>query len=95
MNETENRQIINKVSLSAQLNQAESSLLKRYQTKALGTDDLGHFIQYELANFFLGNLSGALGYVTRKSAYKGLFKTTGAGIILGKGIVLRHPKKVT
>ncbi|VXD22843.1 Acetyltransferase, isoleucine patch superfamily [Planktothrix serta PCC 8927] len=91
----ENRKIITKVSLSEQLNQSESSLLKRYQTKALGTDDLGHFIQYELANFLFGNLSGALGYVARKSAYKGLFKSTGGGIILGKGIVLRHPKKVT
>lgn len=92
---TEIRKIINKVALSEQLNQSESSLLKRYQMKALGTDDLGHFIQYELANFFLGNLSGAFGYVARKSAYKGLFKSTGSGMILGKGLVLRHPKKVT
>ncbi len=95
MNDIENRQIITKVPLSQQLNQSESSLLKRYQSKALGTDDLGHFFQYEFANFLFGNLSGALGYVTRKWSYKKLFKSTGGGIILGKGIVLRHPKKVT
>ena len=92
---TETRQVINKVSLSEQLNQSQSSLLKRYQMKALGTNDLGYFIQYELANFFFSNLSGAFGYIARKSAYKGLFKSTGSGIILGKGLVLRHPKKVT
>jgi acetyltransferase-like isoleucine patch superfamily enzyme len=95
MVQSDERQKIAKVSLSEQLNQSESSLLKRYQMKALGDDSLSHLLHYELATFLFGDLYGTLGYLFRKSSYKGLFKQVGGGAIFGKGIVLRHPRKIT
>ncbi len=95
MVKSDERQKIAKVSLSEQLNQAESSLLKRYQMKALGDDSFSHLLQYELSTLLFGDLYGTLGYLFRKWSYKGLFKQVGGGAIFGKGIVLRHPRKIT
>ena len=86
---------IQKVALTEQLNQGNSSLLARYQQKALGNEQFLPFLRYELANFLFGNLSGSLGYVLRKASYPSLFKQVGGGVIFGKGIVLRHPGKIT
>lgn len=88
-------QRIEKTPLSEQLNQGNTSLLQRYQYKVLGHDQLLPLLQYELASLLFGNLSGALGYVLRKSSYKKLFKSVGGGIILGKGMALRHPGSIT
>lgn len=86
---------IDKIPLTEQLNQTESSLLKTYQAKVLGDDNIGSLIQYELATLLLNNISGGLGYVLRKKFYPTLFKKVGKGAIFGKGIVLRHPGKIT
>ncbi|MDY6939647.1 MAG: acyltransferase [Cyanobacteriota bacterium] len=86
---------IQKTPLSEQLNQANVSLLQRYQDKVLGENNLGKFISYELANLLFGDLSGSAGYLLRKIAFKNFFKSTGGGTILGKGIVIRHPRKIT
>lgn len=85
---------IEKTPLSEQLNQANASLLQRYQYKVLGHDRLLPFLQYELATILFGNLSGSVGYVLRKSSYKKLFKSVGAGMIVGKGIAMRHPGNI-
>ena len=87
--------LIPKVSLSEQLNQEESSLLRRYQAKVLGNESFFSLVQYELANLLLSNLSGGLGYLLRKKFYRHFFGSLGAGTILGKGIVLRHPQRIT
>ncbi|NET62716.1 MAG: acyltransferase [Symploca sp. SIO2E6] len=89
------KKIIPKIPLTEQLNPAESSLLKSYQAKVLGDDRLLALVQYELATFFCGNLAGGLGYVLRKRFYRHLFKRVGGEVIFGKGIVLRHPGKIT
>ncbi|MEL7034576.1 MAG: DapH/DapD/GlmU-related protein [Cyanobacteria bacterium J06592_8] len=86
---------ISKVALTEQLNQEKTSLLKKYQQKALGDERFLPFLRYELANLFFGDLSGAFGYALRKLSYPSLFKQVGKGAIFGKGIVLRHPGKIT
>lgn len=91
----EDKQKISKVPLSEQLNQSQSSALKRYQEKAVGTTKLLPFLTYELALLLGSNLPGSLGYITRKLLYPSLFKQAGKGLILGQGIVLRHPNKIT
>lgn len=67
----------------------------RYREKVLGDDRLLPFLEYELATFLFGNLSGGLGYLLRKWSYRHLFKNLGRGIIFGKGIVLRHPRRIS
>ncbi|MDJ0615330.1 MAG: acyltransferase [Calothrix sp. MO_192.B10] len=89
------RQLISKVPLTEQLNQIESSLLKSYQAKVLGNDRLLFLLEYELSTLLFGNLSGGLGYLLRKRFYRHLFKSVGGGVIFGKGIILRHPQRIT
>lgn len=86
------KKLISKIPLTTQLNQAEVSLLKRYQDKVLGDDRLIGFLEYEISTLLFGNLSGSLGYLLRKKFYQRLFKSVGKGAIFGKGITLRHPR---
>lgn len=86
---------ISKVPLTEQLHGTEVSLLKRYQGKVLGGDRFFSLLEYELATFLFGNLSGAFGYLLRKRFYRRLFKEVGKGVIFGKGIALRHPRHIT
>ena len=91
----ETRKLISKTTLAEQLTQPETSLLKKYQEKVLGSDRFLPFLEYELATFLFGNLSGSLGYLLRKWSYHRLFKSVGRGVIFGKGVVLRHPRRIT
>lgn len=86
---------IAKVPLSKQLNSPGSSLLKRYQDKVLGEYRLSSLMHYELTNLLVGNIPGALGYLLRGKLYAGLLKRAGRGVILGQGIILRHPKRIS
>ncbi|EGJ33955.1 MAG: acyltransferase [Moorea sp. SIO3B2] len=89
------KKLISKVSLTEQLNKKDSSLLKSYQAKVIGNNKLLSLVQYELATFLFGNLAGGAGYLLRKNFFSPLFKAVGSGVILGKGIVLRHPGNIT
>lgn len=88
-------QRIAKIPLSQQLNQTQSSALKRYQAKAVGTTQLLPFLSYELITLLFGNLAGSLGYITRKMFYPRLFKQVGKSAIFGKGMVVRYPGRIT
>jgi len=91
----ETTNLVSKTPLTEQLSQTESSVIKRYQTKVLGNDYLLSLLKYELITSLFGNLSGGLGYVFRKRLYPHLFQDVGNGVIFGKGIVLRHPGRIT
>ena len=85
---------INKTPLAQQLNQNNASALSRYQSKVLGTSSWLSLLTYEALTLLFGNLSGALGYLFRKKFYPNLFKHVGKSVIFGKGLVLRHPKRI-
>lgn len=87
--------LISKVPLSEQLSSQSTSLLKRYQDKVLGNSAITELVYYELATLLFANLPGSLGYVFRKRFFKGLFKDFGRGVILGQGLVLRHPNRIS
>lgn len=89
------RQLISKIPITEQLDPTGSSLLKKYQEKTLGNHGFSSLLYYELTTLLFGNLSGALGYLLRKRFYQNLFKSVGRSVILGKGLVLRHPKCIT
>lgn len=86
--------VISKVSLAEQLGSGKTSLLKRYQDKVLGDASIAKLAYYEMVVLLFSNLPGSLGYVFRKRFFKGLFKGFGSGVILGQGIVLRHPNRM-
>jgi acetyltransferase-like isoleucine patch superfamily enzyme len=83
-----------KTPLATELHEARVSPIKRYWRKALGDVSLTQFILYELATTLFGDLGGALGYLLRKQMYGPLFGRMGSGVILGKGITLRHPARI-
>jgi acetyltransferase-like isoleucine patch superfamily enzyme len=92
---TEERQLIQKTALADQLAKSDVSLLRRYQDKALGHGRMIPFLHYELVNLLFGNMPGAAGYVLRKMSFRKLFGQCGGGLILGKGLALRHPGKIS
>ena len=93
---TEKKKIpVPKIPLAEQLHKAEVSLLKRYQLKVFGNNRFFRFLKYEIATVMLGNISGGLGYALRTRFYHGLLKRAGKGVIWGKGVVLRHARRIS
>ena len=81
--------------LSTQLHDSRVSALQRYRQKAAGDLSAVGLLRYELANLLLADLGGGLGYLLRKLAYGPLFRQMGSGVIIGKGIVVRHPGRIS
>jgi acetyltransferase-like isoleucine patch superfamily enzyme len=85
---------IKKVALEEQL-YGGGSAFSRYRVKAVGELSWGGFVLYEAFALLLADLGGALGYVLRKMAAKHLLRSAGTGLILGRGLILRHPGKIS
>lgn len=85
---------IKKVALEEQLH-GGGSAFSRYRVKAVGEVSWSSFVLYEAFALLLADLGGALGYVLRKMAARRLFRAAGSGLILGRGLVLRHPGKIS
>ncbi|QBQ56497.1 acyltransferase [Nitrosococcus wardiae] len=60
----------------------------------VGSASLRYFLLYEILTFFLGSLSGGIGFLLRKKFYPFLFKNSGRGLIIGRNVVLRHPAQI-
>jgi acetyltransferase-like isoleucine patch superfamily enzyme len=72
----------------------KGGMFSKYKTIFTGKLSLFSFIKYEFITMFINPLPGALGLFLRKIFLKGLFKKTGKGVIFGKNITIRHPKKI-
>ncbi len=86
---------IDKIPLAEQLHNGSGSAFAKYKRKAVGDLSFSRFCLYECFALVFANLGGALGYVIRKAAAKYLFRSVGPGLILGRGLVIRHPARVT
>lgn len=84
---------LTKRALADDLHSGRQSALQRYRTKAAGPVSPGGFILYELA-MLVSNLGGGVGYVVRKTLFSRLLAASGSGLIVGKGVVLRHPGNI-
>jgi len=87
-------QRVEKTPLTEQLHADSSSAFAKYKAKASGEVGVAKFVLFELFNLVLSNLGGAVGYVSRKAVAKQLFGTVGGGLILGRGLVIRHPGRI-
>ena len=79
--------------LAAQLHRSGDSALERYRAKAVGNVSTPSLIRYELGFLLFGGLPGGIGYLLRKHFLASLFGRAGSGLILGKGLSLRHPAR--
>jgi acetyltransferase-like isoleucine patch superfamily enzyme len=86
---------INKVLLIDQISRGNGSSLKGYKGRVVGKNSWLHLIHLEMVNLLLGNINGALGFFLRRRCYPGLFKEAGSGLILGRGLTIRHPKRIS
>lgn len=73
----------------------KKSNLAKYRELYLGNLSIFGVIGFELITTALCNLPGALGLFLRKIFYKILFKRVGRNVIFGRGITIRHPKKIS
>jgi acetyltransferase-like isoleucine patch superfamily enzyme/acyl carrier protein len=70
------------------------SSYRRYAELVLGDCSLITLLRYELITGLLGGMPGALGLVLRKYFYRFLFPEIGKGVVFGRCVVIRHPKKI-
>ena len=86
---------IEREQLAAQLHRSGASALARYRAKAVGNVSTPYLFGYELRLLLFGNLPGGIGYLCRKRFLATLFGRAGSGLILGRGLTLRHPAQVS
>ena len=86
---------ISKKPLASQLHDENVSMLARYMEKAYGTRKMPQVLGNELRVFLFGDLTGGAGYFFRKMFFGGMFRKAGRGVIYGRGLVLRHPGKIS
>ena len=86
---------ISKRQLTEQLHTQDASLIERYKLKVSGDVSMSRFVKQELATSILGNISGGMGFFLRGLFYRNIFKNAGRGMIIGKGVIFRHPNKIS
>jgi acetyltransferase-like isoleucine patch superfamily enzyme len=73
----------------------ETSSRRKYQNLIIGDYNLLNLFKYELLTLSLSNIPGALGILLRQKFYKYLFKKLGKGVLIGSGVSLRQPSKIS
>lgn len=68
--------------------------IAKYKELFLGKVSFFYFLKYELIMLFFSWVPGALGFAFRKFFYRGLFKKIGRGVVFGRNMTIRHPKKI-
>jgi len=82
-------------SVQKELIEKRGSFFSKYSTLFLGKKGVFFFIRYESIILLFSGIPGALGFFLRKIFYPNLFKKVGKGVIFGRNITIRHPKKIT
>ncbi len=72
----------------------KESSLRRYQDLIIGSRSIWDLFLYEFVQLFASWVPGALGLVLRKKLYPLLLGSCGSGVVFGRDVVLRHPKKI-
>jgi acetyltransferase-like isoleucine patch superfamily enzyme len=68
--------------------------LARYQELAVGERGLGRLLLHELLLGLLGPLPGLPGLFLRQKLYRALLGTAGKGLLIGRSVSLRNPRRV-
>lgn len=80
--------------LRSMLKQEGGSALAKYMALVLGKTSKLALLNYELRVFLLTNLPGALGLWLRQKCYRSLFGKCGKGVVIGRGVTIRHPHRI-
>jgi acetyltransferase-like isoleucine patch superfamily enzyme len=82
-------------SVQKELMEKRGSFFSKYSTLFLGKKSVFLFLKYEFVTLLFSGMPGALGFFLRKIFYPSLFKNMGKGVVFGRNITLRHPKKIS
>ncbi|RMD84083.1 MAG: acyltransferase [Candidatus Dadabacteria bacterium] len=66
-----------------------------YRELSVGNGGMMHFLYYEFCTLCFSWVPGILGYGIRSFAYPRLFGRCASRPAIGKGVILRNPKKIT
>jgi len=80
--------------VQANVSGQKSSSLRRYQDLVIGNRKWWDLFLYEFIQLFASWVPGALGLFLRKLCYPLLLGSCGTGVIFGRDVVLRHPRKI-
>lgn len=72
----------------------KSSKIRLYQELIVGCTSYLFLLKYELITSMFGNMPGAAGIFFRGKFFPSLMAQCGRNVTFGKGVVLRHPKKI-
>ena len=76
--------------------EARASRAAQYRDLVVGAQaGWGRLVYYEIVVALAGGLPGALGLALRGALYRPLFKGFGRAVVIGRGLVLRHPGRIT
>lgn len=73
----------------------KTSTFEKYQALVTGEAGIASLLKYELITSLFGSCPGAMGLLLRKLTYRSLFKASGAGCVIGRGVTIRHADKIT
>jgi acetyltransferase-like isoleucine patch superfamily enzyme len=68
--------------------------IAKYKELFLGKVSFFYFIKYEIIMTLFSWVPGALGFALRKIFFRRLFKKIGRGVVFGRNMTIRHPKKI-
>jgi acetyltransferase-like isoleucine patch superfamily enzyme len=68
--------------------------VRKYKDFFLGKVSFFYFLKYELIMLVFSRVPGALGFALRKLFFPSLFKKVGKGVVFGRNMTIRHPKKI-
>jgi len=69
--------------------------LAKYRALTIGEASIFYFLKFEIITTLFSAIPGGLGFFLRGIFYRGLFKSCGRGVVFGRNMTLRHPKKVS
>lgn len=69
--------------------------LSKYRRLVLGGRGVLPLLRYEALILLLSNVPGALGILLRRVFYRGMFRRMGRGVIIGTGVTIRHPGRIS
>lgn len=69
--------------------------LNKYRRVVEGNQSWWYFIKFELIISMFISWPGAMGLWLRKKFYRGLFRHCGKGVLFGRNVVLRHPRRIS
>lgn len=69
------------------------TVLSRYQDTIVGSRSIPKLLYFEFCSF-LSNISGAFGLFLRKIFLPKLLGSCGKGVVIGKNVIIRHPKRI-